>query len=122
LYFNYDARGHAGRVIDGPKDLTYTFDGAERVTQIRETGSGFLGCLATWTSGPRRLKTFAYAASNGTGDWRLGKLQTAKRYNYPVIGTATYTAHDGAERVTQVRETGGGFLGRRNCGRTRRSR
>jgi RHS repeat-associated protein len=91
-YLSYDARGHAGRILDGPNDLTFTYDGAERVTQIRETGGGFLGCVATWTSGPRCLKTFAYATGNGTGDWRLGKLQTAKRYNYPVIGAATYTA------------------------------
>jgi hypothetical protein len=37
------------------------------------------------------LKTFTYAGSNGTGDWRLGKLQLAKRYNYPTIGATTYT-------------------------------
>jgi hypothetical protein len=37
------------------------------VTQIRETGGGFLGCVATWTSGPKCLKTFTYATGNGTG-------------------------------------------------------
>ena len=30
-YFGYDSRGHATRKIDGPNDLTFTFDSAERL-------------------------------------------------------------------------------------------
>src|ERR1041385_1203545 len=74
-YFNYDARGHVGRKIDGPNDLTFTYDVAERLTQVRETGGT-----------QRVLKTFTYAAQNvndslGT-DWRKGKLVSASRFNY----------------------------------------
>lgn len=41
-----------------------TYDSAERLTRIRETGSGFTGCQATWASGPRCLKEFTYGTSN----------------------------------------------------------
>jgi len=33
-YDQYDARGHAKVKVDGPSDLTYTYDKAERLTQI----------------------------------------------------------------------------------------
>ncbi|HSL84883.1 MAG TPA: RHS repeat-associated core domain-containing protein [Thermoanaerobaculia bacterium] len=79
-YSSYDARGHAGRVVDGPSDLTFTYDGAERVTQVRETGTG-----------GRVLKALTYATTNATGDHRLGKLQVARGYNHVVIGTTPYT-------------------------------
>lgn len=74
-YFNYDSRGHALRMIDGPNDLTFTYDKAERLTQIRETGGG-----------QRVLKSFSYATQNvsdtqGT-DWKKGKVTSASRFNY----------------------------------------
>lgn len=77
-YFNYDARGHALRRVDGPNDLTFTYDRAERLTQVRETGGS-----------QRALKTFTYATQNvsdalGT-DWRKGKVVSASRFNY--VGT-----------------------------------
>jgi len=37
-YFNYDARGHTGRKVDGPNDLRFSYDRAERVIQVREPG------------------------------------------------------------------------------------
>jgi RHS repeat-associated protein len=74
-YFNYDALGHAGRQLDGPNDLTFTFDKAERLTQVRETGGL-----------QRVLKSFTYAGSNLTDtlgtDWRKGKITSASRFNY----------------------------------------
>ncbi len=73
-YSNYDARGHAGRRVDGPNDLTFVFDRAERLTQVRETGGL-----------QRPLKTFAYAAANGSGDWKNGKLEQQSRFNYVVV-------------------------------------
>jgi len=36
-YSAYDPRGHAGRKIDGPHDLTYTYGRAERQMDISET-------------------------------------------------------------------------------------
>ncbi len=74
-YFNYDVLGHAGRRVDGPNDLTFTFDKAERLTQVRETGGL-----------QRTLKTFTYGSSNVTDvtgtDWRKGKVISASRFNY----------------------------------------
>ena len=78
-YLGYDARGHAHRKLDGPHDLTLSYDTAERVTEIDETGS-------------RVLKTFQFASANSGGDLANGKLQTASRYNYPVLGGTTYTS------------------------------
>ncbi len=67
-YSSYDARGHATRKQDGPSDLTLTYDRAERVTKVQETG----GII---------LKEFVYWESNvGTNRLR-GKLQKAKRNN-----------------------------------------
>jgi YD repeat-containing protein len=76
----YDSRGHVLRKVDGPHDLSFTYDPAERLFRIQETGS----------SG-RLLKEFSYAPANGTNDWRQGKLQQASRYNYVTIGAAAYT-------------------------------
>ncbi len=74
-YFNYDARGHVGRKVDGLNDLTFTYDKAERLTQARETGGA-----------QRLLKTFTYASSNFTDisstDYRTGKVTSASRFNY----------------------------------------
>lgn len=74
-YYNYDARGHVGRKADGPNDLTFTWDKAERLTQVRETGGA-----------QRVLKTFTYAPANftdaGGTDYRAGKVMSASRFNY----------------------------------------
>ncbi len=78
-FLAYDARGHAHRRVDGPHDLTYTYDAAERVTEIDETGS-------------RPLKTFSYATANVGSDAANGKLRTASRYNYPALSGTTYTS------------------------------
>ena len=51
------------------------------MTQVKENGTG-----------GRLLKTFTYATANGTNDWKKGKLVTSSRYNYPVLGSTTYTA------------------------------
>jgi RHS repeat-associated protein len=79
-YLDYDSRGHARRRIDGPNDLTFTYDKGERLIEIRETGGA-----------QRVLKTFSYAGSNGTNDLRRGKLQVAARNNYVTIGGLPYT-------------------------------
>ncbi len=80
-FLAYDARGHAHRTIDGPNDLTLTYDAAERVTEIDETGGL-----------KRPLKTFQFAAANSGADLANGRLRTASRYNYPVLGGTTYTS------------------------------
>ncbi len=72
-YFDYDTLGHAHRVVDGSNDLSYTYDPGERLTQVRETGSG------------KVLETRSYGTSNGTSppyDRRLGRLVMAMRHNF----------------------------------------
>ena len=70
----------AGRKIDGANDLTFTYDTAERLTEVKETGN----------SG-RILKTFTYGPDNGVNDWRLGKLQKTRRNNYLTLSGTAYT-------------------------------
>lgn len=84
-YPQYDSRGHARRKTDGPNDLVFTYDEAERLSQVKEQGSN------------RLLKSFSYAGANGTNDWSQGKLREAVRYNYVNIG--------GAEYEIQIHET-----------------
>jgi RHS repeat-associated protein len=107
-YLNYDSQGHAGRVIDGPNDLTYSYDRAGRLYQIRETAGA-----------QRTLKSFTFGTANSGGDLRLGKVQLARRYNYPVINgtpitaqiteTYTYAGRQGqaSQRDTQLSVNGG---------------
>ena len=107
-YLNYYSRGHARRVIDGPNDLTYTYDRAE---------------AALPDPGVRR-RTLAEgvqirARQRRAGNYVLGKVQQALRYNYPVIGgtsdkalineTYTYGGLQGrvSQRDTQLSVNGG---------------
>lgn len=73
-YGLYDATGQAGKRVDGPFDVRYTYDRAGRLTLVQE-GTG------------RIWKTFTYATANtttpeGQTDWRNGKLLEALRHNY----------------------------------------
>ena len=68
-YSGYDARGHAGGKVDGAHALTFTYDRAERLVTVGETGG-------------RPLKSFVYATTNATNNLRKGKLEKATRYNY----------------------------------------
>jgi RHS repeat-associated protein len=80
-YLSYDSRGHARRTTDGPNDLTYSFDRAERLTQVRETGGL-----------QRMLKEFTFATDNPVGNYRKGKTLTAQRYNYHQLSGITHTS------------------------------
>ena len=55
--------------------MTYTFDAAERLTQVRKTGTATT-CAA---AGGNCLKTFTYGTANGGNDLRLGKHIAAQR-------------------------------------------
>lgn len=76
-YTSYDSRGHALRKTDGPHDLDFIYDTAERLAQVQEHG----------TNG-RMLKVFNYSPANGPNEWSLGKLQLATRYNYETVWEA----------------------------------
>jgi RHS repeat-associated protein len=89
-YPRYDSRGHLLRRIDGNNDLTFAYDSAERLFQVRETGGA-----------QRTLKSFTYAGANttftdpGTGltctDYRKGKVSQQSRFNYVTISSSPYT-------------------------------
>jgi YD repeat-containing protein len=74
-YFDYDARGHSTRRLEGASggafDLTFAYDRAERLKSV------------SLTSG-RPLKTYDYGTSNNvsTGDYRNGQVTEAIRYNW----------------------------------------
>ena len=67
----FDVRGHPRRKVDGPNDLTYYYDRAERLVRVRES----------WGQ-QRLLKSFTFADSNGPNDWRKGKLWKTNRHHY----------------------------------------
>ncbi|MES1243845.1 MAG: RHS repeat-associated core domain-containing protein [Acidobacteriota bacterium] len=106
-YSQYDARGHARRKIDGPNDLTFTYDRAERLRQVDETGGD-------------PLKVFNYGASNAAGLRTNGRLESALRYNYvgtpfnaTVLITETY-AYGGRQGRASSRTTQMTFNGAPN--------
>jgi RHS repeat-associated protein len=99
-YSSYDARGHAQGKSDGPHNLTFTYDRAERLTQVTGNGS-------------QVLKTFTYGSSDAAGSRTNGRLETATRYNYvgapfnataAVTETYVYGARQGraSKRTTQL--------------------
>jgi hypothetical protein len=67
-YGLYDARGHARRRSSAAAELTFTFDPAERLTTISQTGVGL-------------LKELHYDRPNAASDSSLGKLDFAIRHN-----------------------------------------
>ena len=101
-FYTYDARGQlrTSRIgaVNGPFHLTFNRDRAERVVEVRETGS------------QRLLKEFTFATANGTGDWSNGRLRLARRHNWldrfgmNVTVTEVYT-YGGREGRPSVRTT-----------------
>jgi RHS repeat-associated protein len=84
-YSGYDARGHVGQTTDGPNNLSFTYDAAERLTGIQDANRA-----------NRPLKAFIYSQANGSGaGYSLGKLLQSSRYNY-VVG-------DGASFKVEIR-------------------
>lgn len=87
FYDQHDARGHVLRRHDGsangPFDLTFAYDRAERPVSISETRmmNGF----------NRTLKSYTYGTSNGTNDYRNGRITQAVRQNWAdVPGSGTF--------------------------------
>jgi hypothetical protein len=102
-YPAYDARGHAGRSVDGPNDLSFTFDAAERVTAVYPTGSP-----------GTPLKQYTYDTLGGsTRGWSLGKLVESVAHNALASGpdaTVTQTlAYGGVAGAVSERQTTLGY-------------
>jgi YD repeat-containing protein len=103
--YTYDALGHVltkRLAATGPFDLNYTYDDAERLTNVksRETAT---------SSSFRDSKVFTFGPANDAQNLKRGKLETATRHNYrPVSGgsdvdiqvTETYSYNDSAGRLT----------------------
>ncbi|MCI0689094.1 MAG: hypothetical protein L0Y54_17965, partial [Sporichthyaceae bacterium] len=117
VYSDYDARGHAGRKrtgpVQGPFDLAFAYDAAERLTLVREWHSQGLG---------RLLKEFTYGTGATAADRSRNKIKTALRHNHvlhpdngnalDVTVTETYTYGGTGGRVslrTTALSTGQGF-------------
>ena len=89
-YPRYNSRGRLLRQVDGGNDLTFAYDPAERLYQVKETGGA-----------QRILKSFSYATANTTftdpntgipcTDYRKGKVNQQSRFNYVLFGTTPYT-------------------------------
>jgi YD repeat-containing protein len=112
-YSSYDARGHAGQKIDGAAngqfDLTFTYDAAERLTEVDD--------LFPSTTTRRALKKFVFGTANtATPSYENGKLTQTQRVNHPqsvpadVVVTETYTygGKDGrvSKKSTQATNSG----------------
>jgi len=101
-YSKHDARGHARRVQDGAHDVAFTFDRAERLTQVSQAN-------AQGNPGTPVLTTLAYATTNSGSNMRNGRLETATSANpdlsaASVVETYTYAGKGGraSARQTQV--------------------
>ena len=101
-YSSYDARGHAGHVVDGPNDVTLLYDRGERLYQAKITNTSTL------------LKEFTFGTANSAGNYVNGKLSQAKRHNWSGASdeqvAETYTYGGVAGRVSQRSTTVGLLL------------
>jgi RHS repeat-associated protein len=95
-YSKYDSRGHLGRYQDGLHDIAYDYDDAERLTIVAQADASGNPNLSI------KLKELTYATANTTGNYKLGKLETAVAYHpeIPVSVTETYTYGGLAGRVS----------------------
>ena len=89
-YDNYDTMGRRGTEYTGKSYLRYTYDSAGRMTLVEEQAGAQY----------RPVKDFVYYSSNSAG-YSLGKVQTARRYNFI---TNPYTPSDPTELGVVVRE------------------
>lgn len=88
-YPQYDARGHARKRIPSGADSIfkqqYTYDAAERLTQV-DTGAPYWFMGASFPE-YRIQKSFQFAGANDGNNKKKGKLEVATRENYAVCTT-----------------------------------
>lgn len=106
-YPSYDARGHLRERLVGGTTLRFTYDDAERMTNVDRIAGGVT----------TPLKAFTFAPANDGIDLKKGKLETAIRYNnLPQAGTIevkesyAYATPSGqmSKRTTLVERVAGG--------------
>lgn len=71
-YLDFDAKGLAHRQVDGSNKVSFIFDKAERLIQVRNTGGNL-------------LKEFRFANYNYGSNKRKGKLYQAIRHNHVIV-------------------------------------
>ncbi len=103
-YLDYGSRGHAHRRITGPTngsfDLTFTFDGAERLTLMKETSNDHV--VRSFAYDDPTGATYAQCAAGRCN----GKLAAATRWNDfadlgPIAVTETYFYDGPGGRVSR---------------------
>jgi RHS repeat-associated protein len=101
--YTYSARGNVLRKLEGTTygtwDLTYTYDAAGRLTEVRQTPDPFAPVT-------KILKEISYDSATG---WGKGKVYQARRHNHDrlatdVVVTETYT-YQGREGAVSKRDT-----------------
>jgi YD repeat-containing protein len=89
--YQYDSRGHVTSRTTPVATLTMSYDKAERLQTVSQTGLGV-------------LKQYTYDRSNTSADSSLGKLATATRHNYvlnsDIAVTETYRYEQEGGRVS----------------------
>ncbi len=100
-YDQFDAHGHAWHRVDGSNDLSFSFDRADRLLEIREK----------FQTSTRQLKLFTYAKPGDSCGYCLSKLWKASRFNYVTVGSPV---------TVEIRETTsyGGLEGRASTRKT----
>ncbi len=110
VYSEHDARGHAHRKQDGPHDLNFKYDAAERLTWVGDRSKG------------RPIKEFFYDQT--TTYKAKGKLHKSIRHNYVTlpwntteqdISVTNYFTYDGTQgrvskKKTDVARSGAGWV------------
>jgi YD repeat-containing protein len=86
FYDSYDARGHAWHRTAGGSnsafDLTYAYDGAERLTFVYDLDA---------SRNRRTLKQFVFSDANNGTNYSRGKLASAIRVNHLTVGDVAVT-------------------------------
>ncbi|MCP3964452.1 MAG: hypothetical protein GY719_42025 [bacterium] len=77
-----DAFGNRRRLEDHGRNLTYVYDNAGRLTQIKNTSGGKL-----W-------REWLWANANSGADYRKGKVIREVRHNYPGGGSDDWAIHE----------------------------
>ena len=91
----------------GPVNAILSHDRAERMTRVRESDTVISAFTACGVAGqPRCLKEYTFATTNQGGDLRKGKVLTAKRYNYPLLGAVVKPANVTEPTPTRVSTAG----------------
>ena len=90
VHHRYDALGNLRRSYDGQRWRYHDYDPAGRPTAVRESG--------------RLWKSWVWGTANTANDFRLGRVVSATRFNYPGGDTWAFVENYGYNVQGRVRE------------------